>query len=84
SMVGPRPERPYFVEQYTRELPQFEYRHKIECGLTGLAQVEGKYSTQPGDKLCYDLIYAQNRSTLLDLIIILRTVKVLLQKGKAS
>lgn len=84
SLVGPRPERPFFVEEFSEELPEFEYRHLIKGGITGLAQVEGKYSIQAKNKLNYDLIYAQNKSIWVDLLIILRTAKAILQKGKAS
>ncbi len=84
SLVGPRPERPFFVEQYSDELPEFLYRHQIKGGLTGLAQVEGNYSTEPVNKLSYDLLYAQKNSMALDFVILLRTAKVLMQKGKAS
>jgi len=84
SLVGPRPERPHFVDQYSEELPEFRYRHNVKGGITGLAQVEGRYSTDPDKKLAYDLIYAQNNSILADLVLLLRTAKVLMQKGKAS
>ena len=59
SIVGPRPERPVFVEKYCKELPDYAYRHMINTGITGLAQVSGKYSTSPQDKLRYDLLYAK-------------------------
>lgn len=84
SLVGPRPERPFFVDQYSDEMPEFLYRHQIKGGLTGLAQVEGNYSTEPVNKLSYDLLYAQKNSLAFDFTILLRTAKVLMQKGKAS
>lgn len=84
SLVGPRPERPFFVDQYSDELPEFLYRHQIKGGITGLAQVEGNYSTEPVNKLSYDLLYAQKNSLAFDFAILLRTAKVLMQKGKAS
>lgn len=84
SLVGPRPERPYFIEEFSEQLPEFDYRHQIMCGLTGLAQVEGGYSIDPLNKLRYDLYYAQNRSLIFDLAILLRTARVLLQRRKAS
>lgn len=84
SLVGPRPERPFFVDQYSDEMPEFLYRHQIKGGLTGLAQVEGNYSTEPVNKLSYDLLYAQKNSLVFDFTILLRTAKVLMQKGKAS
>ena len=84
SLVGPRPERPVFVEEFSKDLPEFKYRQQINGGLTGLAQVEGCYSTDPANKLTYDLIYAQNRSVIMDIVIILKTIKVMFMKGKAS
>lgn len=83
SMVGPRPERPYFVNEFKAKLPQFDYRHQIKGGITGLAQVEGRYNTEPTNKLSYDLMYARNASPGLDFVILLRTAKVLFLKGKA-
>lgn len=83
SMVGPRPERPYFVNEFKADLPQFDYRHQVKGGITGLAQVEGRYSTEPTNKLNYDLMYARNASVGLDFVILLRTAKVLFLKGKA-
>jgi exopolysaccharide biosynthesis polyprenyl glycosylphosphotransferase len=84
SLVGPRPERPFFIEEFSEKLPEFDYRHQIVCGLTGLAQVEGRYSTEPANKLIYDLFYAQKKSLLLDIAILLRTASVLLQRRKAA
>lgn len=80
SMVGPRPERPEIAEEYSRELPEFSYRLKIKAGLTGYAQVYGKYNTTPLDKLKLDLTYIENYSFLLDLQLIATTVKILFQK----
>ncbi len=79
SMVGPRPERVEFVRQFEKEIPFYHERHKVKPGITGLAQVWGNYSTSPGIKLKYDLIYIYNRSILLDLEILLKTAKVVLQ-----
>jgi len=84
SIVGPRPERPYFVEQFNKDVPHYAYRQKVKSGLTGLAQVEGKYSTTPEDKLRYDLLYAKDYSPLKDLKIILQTLKVILMKDKSA
>lgn len=84
SLVGPRPERPYFVEQFNKEYPGYVYRQKVKSGLTGLAQVAGKYSTTPEDKLRYDLLYAKTNSFLNDLKIILQTLKVILMKDKSA
>lgn len=84
SLVGPRPERPYFIKKFSADIPEFDYRHQIMGGVTGLAQVEGNYTTDPSNKLRYDLFYAQKRSFMMDLVILLRTVRVMLQKKKAS
>lgn len=80
SIVGPRPERPEIFEQYTQEMPEFQYRLNTKAGLTGYAQVYGRYNTTPYDKLKLDLMYIQNYSLLLDLKIIMTTVKVLFMK----
>ena len=80
SVVGPRPERYEHVEKYTRAIPEFKYREKVKGGLTGYAQVYGKYNTTALDKLKLDLIYITNYSLLLDLQIIFETVKILFQK----
>lgn len=80
SIVGPRPERWEHVEKYTREIPEFTFRHKMKGGLTGYAQVYGKYNTNALDKLKLDLLYITNYSLLLDLQIIFETVKILVQK----
>jgi exopolysaccharide biosynthesis polyprenyl glycosylphosphotransferase len=84
SIVGPRPERPFFVEQFEKEIPEYSTRHAVKAGITGLAQVAGKYSTSPEDKLKYDLLYAKSASPLTDLRIMLQTLKVILMKDKAS
>jgi exopolysaccharide biosynthesis polyprenyl glycosylphosphotransferase len=78
SFVGPRPERPFFVEQFCRDIPDYRYRLKVKPGITGLAQVQGKYDTDPADKLRYDLYYIRNYSLLLDLQIIFQTLRVVL------
>lgn len=80
SIVGPRPERVEHVEIYMRDIPEFAYRTKVPAGLTGMAQVYGKYNTTALDKLKYDMIYITNRSIMLDLQIIFETVKILFQK----
>ena len=68
------------MEQYTREIPEFRYRLKVKGGLTGYAQVMGKYNTSAYDKLKLDLMYIENYSFLLDLKLILMTVKVMFMK----
>ena len=80
SIVGPRPERPFFVEQYVQERSEYSYRHNVKPGITGLAQIAGKYNTTAYDKLIYDLIYIQEQSVKTDLIIMLQTFKVLITK----
>ena len=80
SIVGPRPERPFFVEQYVQERPEYSYRHNVKPGITGLAQIAGKYNTTAYDKLVYDLIYIQNVSVIYDLTLMLQTLKVLITK----
>lgn len=84
SLVGPRPERPSFVEQYSRENPAYPLRHRVKVGLTGLAQVAGRYSTRAEDKLRYDLYYANARSLWLDLTILLRTLQTVLTRSKSA
>jgi lipopolysaccharide/colanic/teichoic acid biosynthesis glycosyltransferase len=71
SFVGPRPERPELVAQIARSLPGYMRRHAVPPGLTGLAQVYGRYYSRPGQKLKYDLLYARRRTLLLDLEIFL-------------
>jgi len=80
SLVGPRPERPFFAEQFERAIPEYRFRLKVKAGLTGLAQVEGKYNTSVEDKLRYDLIYINNYSVLRDFVIMLQTIKILFMK----
>ena len=80
SIVGPRPERFEHVEMYTSEIPEFKLREKVKGGLTGYAQVYGKYNTTPLDKLKMDLMYITNYSVLLDIQIMFETLKILFQK----
>ena len=77
SIVVPRPERPEIAEEYKKDMPEFDYRLKVKAGLTGYAQILGKYNTLPYDKLKLDLIYIENYSLLLDLKLILMTIKIL-------
>jgi len=81
SIVGPRPERPFFVEKFTEETPEYAYRHNVKPGITGMAQVFGKYNTTAFDKLVYDLMYIEKCGLLTDLAIIIQTVKVLFTKS---
>ncbi len=80
SIVGPRPERQHFIEEYKEDIPDFDYRLVVKAGITGLAQVLGKYTTTPKDKLRYDLFYIRNYSFLIDIKIILQTVKIMFMK----
>ena len=75
SFVGPRPERIEHVEKYMEEMPEFSYRFRVNGGLTGYAQVWGKYNTSAYDKLRYDLMYIENQSFYLDLKIIVLTFR---------
>ncbi len=93
SIVGPRPERPELAAEIEAEIPEFCYRLKMKAGLTGYAQVYGKYNTTSYDKLKLDLTYIRNFSLLLDLKLILMTPKIMMLKestegvadnGKAS
>lgn len=77
SIVGPRPERPELAAENERVMPEFRYRLKVKAGLTGYAQVLGKYNTTPYDKLRLDLMYIEQYSFLLDLKLILMTIKIL-------
>ncbi len=83
SIVGPRPERPEFVEKFKDEIPAYEERFKVKSGLTGLAQVMGGYELTPQEKLEKDINYIKNRTFWLDLLIILKTVAVVLT-GKGA
>lgn len=80
SMVGPRPERPQIAAEYREYMPEFDYRLKVKGGLTGFAQIYGKYNTTPYDKLKLDLMYIENYSFRLDLKLILMTLKVVFMK----
>lgn len=80
SIVGPRPERLEHYEKYCKEVPEFYYRTKVKGGLTGYAQIYGKYNTSPYDKLRLDLMYIENYSLLLDLKLILMTLPTLLKR----
>jgi exopolysaccharide biosynthesis polyprenyl glycosylphosphotransferase len=76
SLVGPRPERPYFVDKFECLVPSYARRHQVRPGITGLAQVCGGYHTDARDKLRFDLIYITHQSLLMDLYVLLRTVLV--------
>lgn len=78
SIVGPRPERPMFTMQFNEEIEGFINRLVVKPGLTGLAQVNGGYEMTPEEKLEWDVKYIENRSNLLDIKIILKTIKIIL------
>lgn len=80
SLVGPRPERPEIIVQYCEEMPEFQFRTRVKAGLTGYAQIYGKYNTTPYDKLKLDLFYIENYSFWIDLKLILMTLKTVLKK----
>lgn len=82
SLIGPRPERPFFVEQLVRDMPEYEKRLEVPPGITGLAQVEREYDSSILDvktKLKYDLFYVRNRSRRMNFKILLKTVDVMLR-----
>lgn len=80
SIVGPRPEMVELVEDYSKSLPDFRLRHKVKAGLTGYAQIYGKYNTTPQNKLNMDLHYIEHYSLLEDIRLIAMTIKILFQK----
>ncbi len=77
SLVGPRPERPEIAEEYEKQMPEFTYRLAVKAGLTGYAQVMGKYNTTPYDKLKMDMIYIQQYNIAMDLKLLIKTVKIM-------
>ena len=77
SVVGPRPERPEITTRYEKGMPEFTLRLQVKAGLTGYAQVHGKYNTSPYDKLQMDLMYIAKQSIATDFTIILSTIKVI-------
>ena len=86
SLVGPRPERPFFVEQLTAEIPFYALRHSVKPGVTGWAQVRYPYGATVEDsqeKLQFDLYYVKNHTLFLDLVVLLETVGVVLT-GKGA
>ena len=81
SLIGPRPERPYFVEELSQVIPFYETRHIVKPGLTGWAQVKARYGSSIDDsllKLQYDLYYIKHRSFLLDINIIVKTLSTVI------
>jgi len=84
SIVGPRPERPFFVERFQQEMPEYKLRHLVKPGITGLAQVAGYYATNTQDKLRYDLYYVAYYSLWMDFKILLLTVPTLFNREAAA
>lgn len=80
SVVGPRPERLEHMQQYGAEIPEFYYRLKVKGGLTGYAQIYGKYNTNAYDKIRLDLMYIEHYSLILDIKLILMTIRILFSK----
>jgi lipopolysaccharide/colanic/teichoic acid biosynthesis glycosyltransferase len=81
SFIGPRPERPFFVETLAQEIPYYTERHRVKPGISGWAQINYPYGASVEDarqKLTYDLYYVKNRSLFLDLVILLQTARVVL------
>ncbi|KMJ58741.1 hypothetical protein AB685_06555 [Bacillus sp. LL01] len=83
SLIGPRPERSFFINQFKKEVPEYVERFTVKPGITGLAQVNAYYSTTVEDKLRYDLMYVRNSSIILDMKILLQTIRVVLQRKQA-
>lgn len=84
SIVGPRPERKEYYQKYCEDMPEFDYRLKVKGGLTGYAQIYGKYNTNPYDKLRLDLMYIENYSLWLDLKLIMMTFRIIFNKDSAA
>lgn len=84
SIVGPRPERKVLAKEISKELPEFDYRLKVRGGLTGYAQIYGKYNTSAQDKLRLDLMYIENYSVLLDIKLIIMTLRIIFSKDSTE
>ncbi len=84
SLVGPRPEMLENVDEYTKEMPEFKYRLRMKAGLTGYAQIIGKYNTSSRDKLMLDLMYIENFSILKDIQLLFQTVTVIFQADDST
>ena len=77
SLVGPRPERAFFYDEFEKYIPNFRQRLQVKPGLTGLAQVNGGYDLMPEEKLVYDLEYIENRSLWMDIVCMVKTVRLI-------
>ena len=84
SIVGPRPERPVFADEFSKTVANYDMRYCVKAGLTGYAQVYGKYNTSVEDKILMDMIYIVNYSLLLDIKLVLLTVKTMFNKSSTS
>lgn len=84
SFVGPRPERKKFVDEFCEEMPEFAFRNKVKGGLTGFAQIYGKYNTSSYDKLRLDLMYIENYSLFLDIKLMLLTIRIMFSKDSTE
>ena len=84
SVVGPRPETPKLAAEYKQSIPEFDFRLKVKAGLTGFAQVYGKYNTTPYDKLKLDLTYIENYSFWMDLKLLFLTFEILFVKDNTE
>ena len=84
SVVGPRPERKVLADEIRKEVPEFDYRLKVRGGLTGYAQIYGKYNTSSYDKLRLDLMYIENYSLLLDIKLIILTLRIIFSKDSTE
>ncbi len=84
SIVGPRPERKVIADEYCKDIPEFAYRLKVRGGLTGYAQIYGKYNTSAYDKLRLDLMYIENYSMMLDIKLIILTLRIIFSKDSTE
>lgn len=84
SLVGPRPERPEIAAEYEKILPEFALRLQVKAGLTGTAQVYGRYNTEPYSKLQMDLMYMNKMSLLTDIQLIFSTIKIVFMKESTA
>lgn len=84
SLIGPRPEREYFINEFMKDIPDFKYRINVKPGITGLAQVNGKYNSEPVDKLRFDLIYIKKYSLWLDIKILFLTIKAIFDRDSSA
>ena len=76
AIIGPRPERPEFIEEFLNEIPDFNDRLAVKPGITGWAQVNGGYELSPKEKLKYDQYYIEHENFKLDVLILFKTIKV--------